>query len=173
MGSGNIDLLLNYARYLYENELARTDKLNDTSKTYIVFISSTFTVLLAGLTWIGFDQFAKQIDIASSFRNVALLAVFAASITFLVLSFIFVVLSVKIRSFERLCEPLDFLGHSENNHPDAVKKDMMANFAVATTRNYDVNQSKARWLFRALMMYLFAFVLFLVFAVSNIAFVLV
>ena len=85
----------------------------------------------------------------------------------LVLAFIFVVLSVKIRSFERLCDPIDFLNKSEQQDMDLNKKDITANYIVATSRNYTVNNQKSRWLFRGLITYLLALVLFLSFVMSN------
>lgn len=159
----SLDLMLEYSRYLYENELARTDKLNDTSKTFILFISSTFTVLLAGLTWVGVDVLSKQTDTIYNPANLAAASLFLVSVLALVLAFVFVVLSVKIRSFERLCDPLQFVSANGDKSTDLIKKDITANYTVATARNYKVNARKAWWLFNALFAYLAALVLFLAF----------
>lgn len=166
-GDTNVDLLLDYSLYLYENELHRTTDLNATSKTYIVFISSTFTALLAGLTWVGTDYFVQQIERIGDPLHLMVFALFLSSIFVLVLAFIFVVLSVKIRSFERLCDPIDFLNKSEQQDMDLNKKDITANYIVATSRNYTVNNQKSRWLFRGLITYLLALILFLSFVMSN------
>lgn len=147
-----LEVIESYARYLYEGELERTQRMKAISATYLAVITTTFTAAVA---------VARALEIAPDTAGLET-APFAAAALFLIVAFICVVLSMRVERYERLSDPPSFVVYAEMVALDQVRRDIIANYAVATARNFEINEGRAQWLSRALLTYfLCLFMLFL------------
>ena len=140
----SLDMLLSFCKYLYEEERRRSERFHAAIKTYIVIIGATLGGVTAVLKWAGINyeslQFENQHVVASLF----LVSLSLAFISIL-LSFVLTVLVIKGWRIERLCDAEDFvLQVSENlSHQDMCEK-IISCYAVAASRNAEVNEKKYR-----------------------------
>jgi hypothetical protein len=157
----NLIRLLDYSKYLYEEEKQRNEKLNSATNTYLVVITFAFTFSASLLSWL-----SPKVDDLSTFRNDKLqllfLLCFGVSILILLLSLIFTMLVVKTRQFERLCDPVDFASKASSLNEEELISSIISNFVVATDRNFLINNKKARFLSLGLQTYIIGFILLLV-----------
>ncbi len=142
-----------YFQYTYELELGRTGALNETTKRYFLFQASTFTAVLAVLKWYTPDPTGG--DAWNSPGPHIGLWFLAVAFILLLMSFLFTIMVMHIRRFERLSDPSVFVREiaAASNEADVLES-IIANYVVATGRNFTINQAKAKWLARAFASYL-------------------
>jgi hypothetical protein len=149
-----IEELNNYFKYLYEEEKDRTDKINSATNTYLVFITFAFSFGSGFLGWFSSNISPSIFSFSSPGRIIAI-AIFGIAVIFLVISLVFTVLVVKVRNFERLCDPEEFAKEAMNySGLDDLFGLIIANYIVALDRNFLVNNKKTRYLTRGLVTYL-------------------
>lgn len=153
--------LLDYFKYLYEQENHRSEKLNASTNTYLVAITFAFTFLVGLLGWMFPKESGPLIPLDSTIQ--ALLAACAGVAILLILaSLIFTMLVVKVRPFERLCDPVKFAGQTSDIRDEAdLMRAMISHYVVATDRNFQLDNQKARLLSYALQTFIVGFVLLL------------
>lgn len=165
-----IEELNKYCKYLYEEEKDRTDKINSATNTYLAFITFAFSFGSGLLGWLSTNIPTPVFSITSPGKLIAISMLFIAVI-FLVISLVFTVLVVKVRNFERLCEPEEFVSEAMNySEMDDLLSLMLSNYVVALDRNYLVNNEKTQFLTRGLVTYLIGILLmFVAFALLSLA----
>ncbi len=153
--------LLDYSKYLYEEEKQRNEKLSSNTNTYLVVITFAFTFSAGLLGWL-FPNVNSLPAGSNSKVQLILLLGLGVSILILLLSLVLTMLVVKVRQFERLCDPKDFaVRASKMRREDELISSMIANYVVATERNFVMDNRKARFLAAGLQAYLIGFVLLL------------
>ncbi|RJP46348.1 MAG: hypothetical protein C4583_19045 [Anaerolineaceae bacterium] len=163
---GNLVRLLDYSKYLYEQENQRNEKLTFATNIYLVVITFAFTFLAGLLSWL-FPESGNSSLIADHRFQVALWVCFGISIVSILLSLIFTLLVVKVRSFERLCNPKEFVVEADYfETEERLIGSIISHYVVATERNFLVNNKKAKYLAYGLQTYIFGFIL-LLFALTG------
>lgn len=157
--------LLEYCKYIYEEEHQRTNRLNNAVKIYLTFL--TITLGIGILKIVPLAEIKNLLKSVSSLNPIGpyleliALSLFYLSAILFGFSFIFTILVLKIWRFERLCDPKDTalksisLG-SENQLLSLITAD----YTVAANRNYLINEKKARLLSRALFCLISALLIF-------------
>ena len=143
--------LLEYCKYLYEAEKERTSNLNNSVKVYIAFL--TFILSVGAFKTLSIEKLVSLLKKASVDRTFAVfgIALFALSVLSLFISFVFTILILRIWRFERLSNPLvtairSVYMETENELLSAL----IANYIVASNRNHNINDQKAKLLSYAL-----------------------
>jgi hypothetical protein len=161
--------LLDYSKNLHEQENQRNDKLTSVTNIYLVVITFAFTLLLGVLSLISPSAVNMLLKLSGDFQ-IVLFGGLGISVFLLLMSLIFTVLVVKVRSFERLCNPKEFvIEASIIKSEEEVISAIISHYVVATERNFLVNNKKAKYLSYALQSYIAGFI-FLVFAIIGIFF---
>lgn len=79
---------------------------------------------------------------------------FLGAIALGVVAFVFVLLALRVRSFERLCDPRRFATKTMfMNTQGELVASIVSNYVVTIERNFSVNERKARLLRRAWLAY--------------------
>ncbi len=157
----NLVRLQDYFKYLYEQENQRNEKLNSVTNTYLVVITFAFTFLVGLLGWISPNPNSLLISANNTNRVLWFVGV-GISLILILVSLIFTMLVVKVRSFERLCSPIDFAAEaSQIDKEDELISAIISHYVVATERNFILNNKKARFLAYGLQTYIVGFVLLL------------
>lgn len=157
----NLLHLLDYFRYLYEEEQKRNEKLSSATNTYLVVITFAFSFLGGLMSWLspGILEFSTAPNHPVKFL---LLAGLLASIVLILVSLILTMLAIKVRAFERLCSPMDYASEaSQIRGEEGLIRSMISNYVVAADRNHHWNNVKARYLSYGLQFYLVGFALLL------------
>jgi hypothetical protein len=147
---------------MYEEEKQRSDHLNSATNTYLVFITFAFT-FTAGL--INFLHISTGVIFSKSISLIQSLVLMGISLALLliILSLILTILVVKIRRFERLCNPKDFAVEMANIEDEyEILTSITSHYIVATERNHLVNNDKARLLGYGLQAYIIGFMILIV-----------
>nr|VFK54364.1 MAG: hypothetical protein BECKTUN1418D_GA0071000_102220 [Candidatus Kentron sp. TUN]VFK59912.1 MAG: hypothetical protein BECKTUN1418F_GA0071002_11912 [Candidatus Kentron sp. TUN]VFK68915.1 MAG: hypothetical protein BECKTUN1418E_GA0071001_11892 [Candidatus Kentron sp. TUN] len=100
--------MVEYTKYLYEEEKERTEKFHSATKIYLFFIASTIAGLGGVLQWFGLKPLHLQQSGTTIIEMVVFLLLISSSFT-LVLSFIFASLILKGWQVERLYYPKKFI----------------------------------------------------------------
>jgi hypothetical protein len=140
---------LEYCKYLYEEEDKRTNSLNNTVKAY-------FTVLTFTIGLLSFKAGSlKDANLQVSKPSIDSIVLLGISLFLLFLSLILSILVLKMRKYERLTDPERVFIKAQflKTEGDFINS-MMADFSVATNRNYTMNQQKVKLLIYALIFYL-------------------
>ncbi len=149
--------LLEYCKYLYEDENAKGDRLNGITKIYLSFVTFTFGICILKSANI------KQIIISNN-ELFVVKPIFITSSTLILISFFFTILAVKIRGYERLCKPAKTMIKADSiKYEEELIKDIIADYSVATERNYIMNQKKGKLLRYAMAFYVFGLFVFVCF----------
>jgi hypothetical protein len=148
-----LKVLADYSKYLYEEELKRSERYHGAMKTYLVFISLTFSGTIAIAKWLEIHPaifFAKVMILPKM-----LLAGFIfLALAFLVASFIFTILVIKVWRTERLCSPKLFALETSNElKEDKLTERIISNYVIAAERNGQVNEQKGQLLASASILY--------------------
>jgi len=159
--------LLEYVKYLYEEENERRDVLNNTTK---IFLGTYAFVVGVGLIKIIAIENLPPIllyisngPIGGKYIAFVATAMFLLSGGLFCASFLFTVLVVKIWKRERLCDPQQFVFRSmQMSDEPRLLSAIVADFVVATNRNHRINEQKARLLSKALFSFVSAFIVFTV-----------
>jgi len=153
--------LLDYSRYLHEQEEHRNDKLSGVTNTYLVVITFAFTLLL-GVISLALPNLEDLLLRLSPGVSTMLLIVAGAAVLLILLSLFFTLLVVKVRPFERLCDSREFVLEASKMKGEAeVISSIISHYVVSTERNFLINNQKARYLSLALQSYLAGFTLLL------------
>lgn len=158
---GNLNRLLDYSKYLYEQENQRNEKLTSVTNIYLVVITFAFSFMSGLLSLISPSSETALFNLNIS-KNPVLYIGLGVAVVLILLSLIFTLLVVKVRSFERLCNPKDYVTEAEHFKTEQeLVGSMIAHYVVATERNFLVNNKKAAHLANALQSYVFGFVILL------------
>lgn len=153
--------LLDYSKYLHEQEDQRNDKLTGVTNIYLVVITFAFTLLLGIISLISPTMEESLLGIRQGYQ-IALLIGLGAAVVLILASLFFTMLVVKVRSFERLCNPKEFILEASNiKSEEAVISAVISHYVVSTERNFLVNNRKAMYLALALQSYILGFVILL------------
>jgi hypothetical protein len=158
----NLIRLLDYFKYLYEEEKQRNEKLNSATNTYLVVITFAFSFSAGLLSWLSPKATNLSTILNDKFQLLLILGL-GVSILILLLSLIFTLLVIKVRQFERLCSPVDFATKASiMENEDELISSIISNYVVATERNFLINNKKARFLTLGMQAYLIGFILLLI-----------
>ena len=134
--------LIEYARYLYEEEVKRAERFHNATKTYLVFICATFAGTIGTLKWLDIQP-SKLLPLKFTIRDWALGGIFIFALLIILLSFILTILVVKTWRTERLCDPHEFFAATVNSTNERhVLELILSNFLVAAQKNGKVNDKK-------------------------------
>lgn len=151
-----LDILIDYFKYLHEGEKSRLQSIKSIRNSYLLFVTTTFTVLL-GIVKL-FEPYAVialSVDDANIISVIKAIVI-AIAVVFLILSFLFLVNSAKVGHYERLCDPRSAVLYFDIVGSLQVKREIVANYVAAAAQNFELNESKAIWLQRALLCYFIA-----------------
>ena len=143
--------LLEYCKYLYEEEKERTNRLNDAVKVYIAFL--TFILGVGAFKILTIDKLQQLLKNSPTNRTFVIFGVvlFAISVLAFFTSFVFTILILRIWRFERLSNPrkISIKATFMENQNDLLSV-IIADYIVACDRNHNINNNKASFLSRAL-----------------------
>lgn len=158
--------LLKYCEYLYEEEKDRRDILNNTSKIYMA--AQIFVLTAFGTKVIGTDKVYTFLDSlrtyteTSPFIGSIISIIFFISLASFLSSFVLAILVNKMWNRERLNDPeklLSSMGQFSTENMIIAK--IMADYAISSNRNHQINDSKAlllRYSLFSFMVTIFSFV---------------
>lgn len=155
--------LLGYCRQMYEEEKERTTRLNHAVTVYLGFTS--FVVGYCVLKLVQLDEIAVLFNkqsppIQMSYQQMTGVILFCVSCALFAVSSTLTILVLKVWRFERLCDPQQVVMKSVRMESDTqLLLDMIADFAVAANRNYQVNEKKAKLLSYGLLTLMSGFIL--------------
>jgi len=159
--------LVEYTKYLYEEEKDRTANFHNIMKTYLAI--QTFTIGVVIIKIANIKEILELLKFSPGYPlNFSFILLFL-SLFFIFLSFIFTIFVLKIRKFERLCSPKEFIAETIKFEKEyKLLSAINANYVVATERNYGINQKKAKYLTCALILYISGLIhFFLMFIFIN------
>lgn len=154
--SNSLNLLVRleeYSRRLYEEENDRSLRLNGGAKNLFLILGATVAFLGAVIQWF-LPNPTIHLSNAASWVIAVLLA-----IGFLLATacFILILMALRVRTFERQCDPIDLAGRSIFlQSEDELLSEIISNQLVASGRNFLVNENKAAMLSRAYYCYFFS-----------------
>jgi len=160
----NKDMLIRlaeYYKYLYEEDKETNINHNKTMRIYLTILTFTFGFIFIKLT--NMEMISKIFtNNSTSIESNIVIFLVCLSIFLFVLSFIFTISVLKMRKVEMLCKPRGFLFQSISaNDDEDILSDTIVNYLVATERNYEINQKKAKFLILSYWFYLFGLAAFL------------
>jgi hypothetical protein len=136
---------------MYSEEKERTNRLNDAVKVYLGFTS--FIIGLGVLKVVTADDIAflfkqpNSLATTASYLKAIGVILFCLSFVLFAISALFTILVLKVWQFERLCDPEQLVVKAVTMEGEpALLSTMIADFAIAANRNYEVNEKKARLL---------------------------
>ncbi|MDJ0763923.1 MAG: hypothetical protein QNJ97_13160 [Myxococcota bacterium] len=158
--------LAEYVKYLYEEENARRDVLNNTTKLYLG--SFAFVVGVGLVKVAAIEKLPPMISVLFSstaggkFLAILITVLFVAVAGLFCISFLFTISVLRMWKRERLCDPQKFVFRS-TIMPDEARllSAIVADYVVATNRNFRINEQKARLLAIALRSFIYAFITFI------------
>lgn len=149
--------LLDYSRYIYEEERDRTYNLERKARLIAVFLCGSVLALLAQLP---IEKLRELINI-QAYVGYIVIIVFFISFVLIVISTVFNILVYRIRIYERLCDPEEFAVKSETtNNENEMLARIIADYVIATNRNHKINESKAKTLSNSIFYLLIGLVLY-------------
>jgi hypothetical protein len=154
-----LNRLVEYSKYLYEEEKARTERIERKLNLFGVMIGGSIIGVLVGI------PFEKVGILYRTNRPLLIVLSFllASSAGLLLLSSVFVFLVYRVRGFERPSDPkVTALKAMSMTGEGELLKTMVADYSVAANRSHELNNKKVRHLSHALESYLSAFVLFVI-----------
>lgn len=158
-----LNTLINHAKYLYEEETKRTERFNNAVKTYILFTSSTFAVIIGAVKWLKIDLSTLYKSNQISLRDLVISCIFEISIFLTTISFILTVSVIKTWRTERLCNPRMFYTQASNLTDEKhILHRILIDFLVSTEINAKVNDEKCKLLSSAAKTHFFGIMLLMV-----------
>jgi hypothetical protein len=152
--------LLDYSKYLYEEENERRDRLNNAVKVYIGFL--TFILAIGVFRLIPFEELILLLK-NRTYIVISIFGVifYGTSVISFFISFIFTILVLKMWPFERLSDPRTMVVKSifMENKNDYVSS-MISDYVVACNANHEINNQKSRLLSWGLTFLIGGFILF-------------
>ncbi len=132
--------LRDYMKFVYEEEVRRTERLNAATRTYLLFIGSTLGTTLAGLKWLEIKPVGALSGSTGTFQTL-LAVILLVSLIALALSFLFTIAVIKAWPTQKLCEPQEFVLESIPCYRTLLQS-MVANYSISAERNGKINQKK-------------------------------
>lgn len=160
-------ILLDYCKYIYEEEKTRANLLNNTVKIYLAFL--TFALGLGVWKMMPIDKAFLYINRSPHYLNHYYIfkCFFILSLFLFFLSFIFTILVLKVWKFERLCDPKERAINSVfTKNPNKILSIIISDYIVAANRNYEINEKKAKLLSKAVFSLLSGLILLLLTGLS-------
>lgn len=143
-----LNRLADYCKYLYEEEKQRTERLERKVNVFTVALGGGFVAVLLKLP-------SERIFSFTDFSQPTALVVcipFAISLLLFLLSSFYTFLVYKVRKFERLSNPKEMARKAQSMTDEAeFLSALIADYTVATNKNHDINENKARHLSYALL----------------------
>jgi hypothetical protein len=142
--------LLEYCRYLYEEEKERTCRLEKKVEIYTAMLGGGFWVVF---TLIPTDRLSALIERHSIENHIGsiILSTLILSFTLFLLSSIFTILVYRVRNFEWLCNPEKrALESIDMKNENEFISSMIADYTIAANRNHEINDKKACLLSKAI-----------------------
>lgn len=140
--------LAEYCKYLYEEEKQRTERLERKVNVFTVALGGSFVAVLLKLPS---ERILSFTDISQPTAIVVCIP-FAISLLFFILSSFYTFLVYKVRKFERLSNPKEMAKKVQSMRKEVeFLSAMIADYTVATNKNHDINENKARYLSYALL----------------------
>ncbi len=156
-----------YFQYLYEQEQKRTVSIVTGAKVYIAFL--VFILGSIFLEVITADKILKLFNNSSvpQWEKIIGVSLAILSAMALLIALIFTIFVLKVWAYDRLCNPVDRLKNTifMNNEVEVLSKSI-SDFAVATSRNNEINNKRAQYLSLALGFLLIGTVLALITATT-------
>lgn len=155
--------LLEYCKYLYEEEKERKNNLNDSVKTYIVFL--TFILGVGVLKILPLEKLILLLKNKSINQNFIIFSiiVFSLSIFIFFISLIFTILILKTWKFERPSDPkITTLKSVCMENENELLSSIIADYIIACNRNHAINDKKAKLLSYALFSLITGMIFFIV-----------
>lgn len=148
--TGLLVRLEEYSRRMYEEENDRTSRLNGASRNLFLILAATVAFLGAVAEWL-LPRPADELPTSGGWLLVVLLMI--ASLLALA-SFVCILFALRVRTFERLCDPFNLATRSLFfQSEDEVLAVMISDQLIASGRNHRVNETKAGMLSRAYLFY--------------------
>jgi len=147
--------LLEYCKYLYEEEKERTSRIEKKIDVFRIYLGGGILLYLLP----PIDKVHSSITSGklSQLSGIVLIIFYSLSLIMFVLSFVFTVLTYKVQKFERPADPTSVIRRSldakdENDFISTI----IADYSVAATRNHEVNEKKAAYLGKSLLLFFLA-----------------
>jgi hypothetical protein len=138
--------LIEFSKYLYQEEIKRSDRFSNAVKTYLIFTMTTFTVNFGAVKLIN-NSFSGFFTGITSFKETLVGAFFFTSLISNLLAFLFTILVIKTWRTEGICNPMRlYTTLSELQDDRYLLKEILIDFLVAAQLNAEVNDSKAKFL---------------------------
>ncbi|ETX02693.1 MAG: hypothetical protein ETSY2_35035 [Candidatus Entotheonella gemina] len=164
--------LNDYYKYLYEEEKEITSYLNDKAKTYLIFLTFTFTSILGAVKIFQPIISINQTELVENtlITNIVLFS-FGISFFSFMISFVFTILALRLRKYEMLYDAEHFyekalLMRNENE----LLQSIISNYVVSTKRDFEVNERRASLLYNALDSYIIGLILLVISATLYVIF---
>ncbi len=162
--------LLDYSKTLHEQENQRNDKLTNVTNIYLVVITFALTLLLGVLSLISPTAGTLLVNLSGEFR-IILFCGLGVAVLLILSSLFFTMLVVKVRAFERLCNPKEFIIEASTiQTEEEVISEIISHYVVATERNFITNNTKARLLTYGFQSYIFGFVILVLTVIGLLVF---
>ena len=153
-----LSLLLEYCKYLYEEEKARTERIEKKVNVFVLALGASVISILLKIP----NSAQSTANMSLAQRTVPAF-LFSMSILLMLASFIFTFFVYRVRDFERLSDPKKM---SEKAVMMSNKSDMLsaliADYIVATNKNHQINDTKAKHLRYALALLFAALLAFII-----------
>lgn len=140
-----------YFQYLYEQEQKRSASIVAGAKVYIAFL-----VFILGSIFLKVITADNVLSVVKSYsvpqwQKVLACSLIALSATAILIALVFSIFVLKVWSYDRLCNPDDRLLETVRMSSETeVLSKSICDFAVATSRNNAINNTRARYLSYAL-----------------------
>lgn len=139
-----------FSRRLYEEEINRSHHLNGSAKNLFLILAATIAFLGSLIQWL----LSNPIVSLSNFGNWLVAVLFMLGVTFAIASFVFILLTLNVRAYERLCDPIKLVSRMlVTQIEEELLSEIISNYLVATDRNLKANAGKATVLSRAYYSY--------------------
>ena len=150
--------LVEYCKYLYEEEKSRTERIEHKMNVFGVALGTSVVVILGCLPLARMSDASKIPGI----WRIVLAVPLGICIFLLVLCALYVFRVYRVQRFERLSDPREMsIRAMSMNTKSEILSAIIADYAVATNRNHEINEGKADDLSRALGLLLAALMVFI------------
>ena len=142
-----LERLLDYVKYLYEEEKERKNDLNAAARIYIAFFTIITSIgLFKSKILENLLSLPELMNIDQGFLLTGIV-LFILSICFFFISLVYTIFVLKVWKFERPSDPhTTALKSLFISHETELIDEIIADYVVACKRNYAVNETKAKLL---------------------------
>lgn len=145
--------LLEYCKYLYEEEKERTSRIEKKIDIFSLFLGGG--VLVSLILPIDKIQLIFNNGIINQPLGMFLVTFYFVTLFMFFLSFIFTIRIYKVQKFERPSDTKIIVSRSMNMKDlNDFLSTIIADYAIAAARNHDINDNKADYLSKALLYFL-------------------